>query len=147
MLAYLALTDDEPIEFALDYISSAYERMTAALSALRDDRGQRLVPAAVEDQLSGIALFLLGLSQSADPEAKTQYNLVFKRPKGRPKKTIVDVNLYRDAARLLNRRKAEVGYHSAVAEVVDKTGLDRSKLQAWASHLEREAAALNKYAD
>lgn len=144
MLAYLALTQDEPIECATAFLADAHTRFGRALRALRNDDGALLVSPEVEKELSGIHLFLIGLAQAADPDQKTQYNLIFRRSKGRPKKNIVKVNEYRRAARHIISRKAEIGYHAAVAEAVANYGVDRSEVQAWASHIEAQLADLDK---
>jgi hypothetical protein len=126
---------------ALEYIATAHRRVDAALRAADGPDGISMLPPAAVDELVDLKLFLMGLALAADPKAKTPVNLKLVRRQGRPKKNIIQTNAYRKAARELNRRKSR-GYDAAVIEIASETGLDRSEIQAWASHLERTDAVI-----
>jgi hypothetical protein len=140
-LGFYALTKDEPPDLALEYIATAHKRVSAALAAARGPDGKSMLPAAAVEDLVDLKLFLIGLAQAADPETLTPVNLKLVRRKGRPKRNIVKIIEYRKAARKVLERKSE-GYDAAVLEVARETGLDRSEIEAWASHLDRQQAAL-----
>ena len=136
-LAYYALTQDEPIEFAEQYLKTAHERVGKVLAQCR---GKNVLPPQAAKELADLQLFLMGLAMAADPTKKTPVNLRFVRAKGRPKKNIVLINRYRAAALNVLRHKEEHGYDSAVTAAVATSGLNRTEVEAWASHLEREYA-------
>jgi hypothetical protein len=140
-LGFYALTKDEPPEMALEYIATAHNRVWSALQAAKGSDGKSLLPPAVVEELVDLKLFLVGLALAADPNVRTPVNLKLVRRKGRPKRTIVQTNAYRRAAHEVNQRKPQ-GYDAAVLEVAKETGLDRSEIEAWASHLERTEAII-----
>ena len=146
-LAYYALTEDEPMRFAVEYMKTAHSRLGRALAQCRDASGERLIPKEAEEELSAVHLFLVGLSMAADPEHKTPVNVKLVRRRGRPKRDISKVVKYRTAAtKLLSSKKR--GYDAAAREVAQETGLDRTEIEAWASHIEgqRAAVAIAKFA-
>lgn len=137
MLAYLALTADEPVTLAMDYLRTAHERLGWALNACRG-----AVAAEAQAEIAGVRLFLIALAGAANPETKTPVNLTLKRRKGRPRKTIVDVQRLRAAGRQILERKEHDGYHSAAYGAASEFEVDRTEAQAWASHLEHEVERL-----
>jgi hypothetical protein len=141
MLAFLALTQDEPPELALEYLRTAHARLDKAIAACRDASGKLALPAEAERDLSDLKLVLVGLALAADPDVKTPVNLRLVRRKGRPKRNIVRVNDYRRAAHQLLARKPD-GYDAAAVEIARETGLDKTEIEAWASHIEGQLAAL-----
>ena len=140
-LGFYALTNDEPIECALDYIATAHKRVWAALTAARGPDGKSLLPQEAVKELADLQLFLIGLAQAADPDQKTPVNLKLVRRRGRPRRNIIQVNDYRRVARQVLDRKPE-GYDAALIEVAKETGLDRTEIEAWASHLEKHLAVM-----
>lgn len=139
-LAFYALTKDEPLEFALDYLATAHSRLGEAMTLCRDAQGKLLVPPEAMAEMSGVHLFLIALAMAADPSVKTAANLRLTPRRGRPNRNIVKINDYRKAARRINALKPE-GYEAAVNEIAKESGLDRSELEAWAAHIERQEAA------
>ena len=140
-LAYRAITSDEPAERALEYLATAHERLDRALARCRDQQGKRLLPSDVEGELAGLKLVLMALAMAADPKKRTTLNLKLSRRRGRPKRTGDKILSYRRAASELLERKLR-GYDAAVLEIAKETGLDRSEIEAWASHLEHQQAAI-----
>ena len=136
-LAYYALTADEPIRFAKQYLASAHERLGRALSLCRDKGGTRLVPKEAEQEIAAVRLFLIGLASAADPDQKTPVNLKLDRRRGRPRRNIKKITAYRQAAHRVLKLKPR-GYEAAVTEVAKDTGLDATEIEAWASSLERQ---------
>ena len=144
MLAFLALTDDEPKELALEYLKTAHQRLGFALNHCRGPRGERLIPAEAENEISRVSLFLLGLAMAADPKQKTPVNLKLTTRRGRPKKNIVEVQKYRSAGRYILENKAE-GYLSAAIDAAKEFDVDRTEAQAWAGWMDREQEQLSEY--
>lgn len=141
MLAFLALTKDEPPELALDYLKVANARLGWAMSVITGPKTDDEARKAALKEVTEIRLLLMGLAFAADPEHATQVNLKLVRRKGRPRRNIVTTGEYRQAARHLLARKAD-GYDAAAREVAQETGLDRTEIEAWASHLEKQQSAL-----
>lgn len=140
-LGFYALTNDEPADLALEYIATAHKRIGRALAAARAPDGCSLLPADTLSELVDLQLFLIGLAQAADPKQRTPVHLKLVRRKGRPKRNIVKVVEYRKAAHQVLERKPD-GYDAALTEVAKETGLDRTEIEAWASHLEKRLAVI-----
>jgi hypothetical protein len=136
MLAFLALTDDEPPQLALDYLKTAHERLSWALETANDPQAAATLREEAKRELAEIKLFLLGLSMAANPADKTPVNLVLKARRGRPRKNIVEREGLREAGRFILDNK-QSGYLAAAYEAADKYGVDRTKAQAVASRMER----------
>jgi hypothetical protein len=140
-LAFYALTRDEPIDNALEYLGSAHKRVWSALCAAREPDGQTRLPPGAVKELVDLQLFLIGLAQVADPNQKTPVNLKFVRRPGRPNRSMHLIRRYQRAGREVLRLKPK-GYDGAVTEVAKATGLDRKEIEAWASSLERHEAVI-----
>lgn len=142
-LAYYAIMRDEPPERALEYLATAHERLNQAIAACRDPQGKPLLPSHVEGELIGLKLVLIALAMAADPDQRTTLNLKLERRRGRPRRSLDKVHSYRRAALKVLQIKGD-GYDAALTEVAKDTGLDRTEIEAWASHLQQQLAQVEK---
>lgn len=153
-LAYWALQGEEPLEFALSYLSSVGERIGWISKSLE---GVQL-GTEITEELAELRLFFAGLGASANRNQPTPYelsidrkgHLTLKPRRGRPRRERGKVRKYREAAIAMLKRKprgpdGRGGYAAAALEVSKETGLDRSEIERWASHLEAASDNLTKY--
>lgn len=120
-LAYDAITGDEPIEFAIDYLKEAYQWLGMVKAADRDS----------EKALADVNLVLVGLSVALKSE---MISLRRKRGRGRPKRSSTDRANLRNAANQLLRDKQRFGYHAAALQARDDFGIDETEIKKWAAH-------------
>ena len=137
-LAYDALQGEEPVEFALEYLTTAFERVAFVIWRLRSEVAFSNLPLDVEKELSGLQLFLLALGNSANAEIPTPIVLKLDPRRGRPKNTRARAQASRDAAQQLLERQRDLGPRAAATEAAERFGIPLSEAGIWATHLEAE---------
>ncbi|QLC21220.1 hypothetical protein HFP51_02870 [Parasphingopyxis sp. CP4] len=120
-LAFYALTWDEPKEFAIDYLRTAHMRLNTIYRAIEDDH---IVEAKRE--IGNLKMVLYAFGESLKEDGESVLKTTISRRRGRPRKTLLQVNNEHRATSEFERLKERDGYESAMCAVTKKYRVSRA---------------------